>query len=121
LTQSIGIAGASGGLGRGLAFAYAAKGVTLGLFGRDMERLGSVAIAFRSTGAQVKAYHADVADAESMKRSLNDFDERAPIDPLIANAGISSGIDPDGVPESPEAALHVLKVNIIGTWNTIQL
>jgi short-subunit dehydrogenase len=120
LAGNIVITGASSGLGRALAFAYAANGVTLGLFGRDMERLNSVATACRSVGARVETYCVDVADAESMRRSLFDFDERAPVELLIANAGISSGIDPKGAQESPETALRVLRINIFGTLNTIQ-
>ena len=52
LVRSIVITGASAGLGAALARLYAAPGRTLGLLGRNQERLEAVADACRSRGAK---------------------------------------------------------------------
>ena len=84
------ITGASAGLGRALAHAYAAPGVVLGLIGRDAERLDAVAEACRAQGAQVDTGRIDVRDGAAMQVWLDQFDDRHPIELLIANAGAAS-------------------------------
>ncbi|NYH17072.1 SDR family NAD(P)-dependent oxidoreductase [Paraburkholderia bryophila] len=84
------ITGASAGLGRALAQAYAAPGVVLGLIGRDAERLDAVAETCRAQGAQVDTGLIDVRDGAAMQTWLDQFDDRHPIDLLIANAGAAS-------------------------------
>ncbi|PQV49085.1 SDR family oxidoreductase [Paraburkholderia sp. BL21I4N1] len=84
------ITGASAGLGRALAHAYAEPGVVLGLIGRDAERLDAVARTCRAQGAQVDAGRLDVRDGAAMQTWLDQFDDRHPIDLLIANAGAAS-------------------------------
>ncbi|WP_176057008.1 SDR family NAD(P)-dependent oxidoreductase [Paraburkholderia sp. BCC1876] len=84
------ITGASAGLGRALAHAYAAPGVVLGLIGRDADRLDAVAEICRAQGAQVDTGLIDVRDGAAMQTWLDQFDDRHPIDLLIANAGAAS-------------------------------
>ncbi|ASL48443.1 putative oxidoreductase [Burkholderia sp. AD24] len=84
------ITGASAGLGRALAHAYAAPGVVLGLIGRDAGRLDAVAEACRAQGAQVDTGRIDVRDGAAMQAWLDQFDDRHPIELLIANAGAAS-------------------------------
>lgn len=84
------ITGASAGLGRALAHAYAAPGAVLGLIGRDAERLDAVAQTCRAQGAQVDTGLIDVRDGAAMQTWLDQFDDRHPIDLLIANAGAAS-------------------------------
>jgi hypothetical protein len=57
------ITGASSGLGRALAEACAAPGVTLHLSGRDAARLDAAVAACRAKGAEVRAAVVDVTDA----------------------------------------------------------
>ncbi|MGE8489683.1 MAG: SDR family NAD(P)-dependent oxidoreductase, partial [Paraburkholderia nemoris] len=60
------ITGASAGLGRALAQAYAAPGVVLGLIGRDEKRLEESASACRANGAKVETGLIDVRAAAAM-------------------------------------------------------
>ena len=60
------VTGASSGLGRALAEACAAPGVTLHLSGRDAVRLQAVVAACRARGAEVDAAVLDVTDAAAM-------------------------------------------------------
>lgn len=111
------ITGASGGLGRALAEAYAAPGVTLGLLGRDEARLKEAASACERKGASALAGVVDVCDRAGMNSWLAAFDAPHPIDLLIANAGISAGAGEAG--ESEEQMRRVIDVNLGGVLNSV--
>jgi short-subunit dehydrogenase len=111
------ITGASSGIGAALANAYARPGTTLGLMGRHIERLKSVADNCTDKGAVVQAGVADVRDADAMNEWLTRFDSAHSIDLLIANAGVSAGLGKEG--ETPEQLRTVLEVNFDGVLNTV--
>lgn len=115
--RSILITGASSGIGRALAFAYAAPGVTLALGGRDAQRIDSVVAACRAKGAVASAFLADVVDKESMRRHVGAADRAATLDLVIANAGISEISGPGG--ETEEQARRIFAVNVDGVMNTV--
>ena len=83
------ISGASSGLGRALAINYARPGLTLGLLGRDSGRLTETATEVMARGGAVRLGVFDVRDRVAMREFLLDFDARAPIDALIASAGVT--------------------------------
>ena len=64
--RAILITGASSGIGRALALAYAAPGLHLTLLGRNEQRLADVAAAAEANGATVTAIPVDVRDREAM-------------------------------------------------------
>jgi short-subunit dehydrogenase len=111
------ITGASSGLGAALARTYARKGVRLGLIARRENLLKDLAHSLALTGASVWVAAGDVRDRESITRILTEADDRAPIDLLIANAGISGGTF--GAGESAEQARAIFDVNLIGAMNTV--
>jgi short-subunit dehydrogenase len=117
--SSIIITGASSGLGEALALEYAAPGATLGLIGRDRDRLGAAAEGARKRGAAVKTAQLDVRDVEGMNNFLLAFDRETPVDCVIANAGVSSVTRADGEPEDLLAAKALFDINIGGVMNTI--
>ncbi|HLO76421.1 MAG TPA: SDR family NAD(P)-dependent oxidoreductase, partial [Magnetospirillum sp.] len=94
--QSVAISGASGGIGAALAEACAAPGVTLSLAGRDGERLAGVAERCRARGADVHTDSFDITDPTAAKAWIDAADARRPLDLVIANAGVSSSLGPDG-------------------------
>ncbi len=112
------ITGASSGIGRALAEAYAAPSVSLGLIGRDATRLAEVADVCRARGATVDTVSLDVRDRTQVAGWLTAFDTAAPIDLLIANAGISAGTG-GMLGESPEQAQKIFAVNMDGVLNTL--
>ncbi len=89
--RSLVITGASSGIGAALALGYAEPGVCLALTGRDAARLAAVAERCRAAGAAVTADVVDATDRDGMAAWLRAVDDRAPVDLLIANAGISAG------------------------------
>jgi NAD(P)-dependent dehydrogenase (short-subunit alcohol dehydrogenase family) len=67
------ITGASRGIGRSIAFALAAEGVNLGLFGRDMARINAAATDLRGKYPQLRiaAVELDVSDAAGIKPAVD--------------------------------------------------
>lgn len=112
--QVIVITGATGGIGQALAADYAAPGVRLGLTGRNVAALKMVAADCEQKGASVEIGAFDVTDAKASADWLRAFDEKHPIDLLIANAGVTSGRRPDGSPETWKDIQHVIDVNLLG-------
>jgi NAD(P)-dependent dehydrogenase (short-subunit alcohol dehydrogenase family) len=110
---SVLLTGASSGLGRALALACAAPGVTLHLGGRDAGRLARVAEECGARGASVHAHVADVRDAAAMAAWIGGAGR---LDLVVANAGIGGGSD-DGAPESPDQVRAIFATNLEGALN----
>lgn len=115
--HSILITGATSGLGRALALAYAQSGVTLHLLGRNAERMRDVGLLCEEKGAQVHVALIDVRDKERVARWVRAQDALQPIDLVVANAGISAGTGDEG--ESEAQAEMIFSVNVQGVLNTI--
>ena len=107
------ITGASSGLGRALAEACAAPGVTLHLSGRDAARLADAAAACRARGATVTEAVLDVTDAPAMAAWIN---RAGRLDLVIANAGVSGGTGE--ATEPPAQAARIFATNVTGVLNT---
>ncbi len=111
------ITGASSGIGRALALAYAGRGATLGLIARREELLTQLAA---SLPVRSHTYALDVRDARALATAAADFMARAGCpDIVIANAGVSAGTitscsDDNAVFE------EILAVNLSGVMLTFQ-
>ncbi|MCC8396970.1 SDR family NAD(P)-dependent oxidoreductase [Paraburkholderia sp. MMS20-SJTR3] len=113
------ITGASAGLGRSLALAYAGQGIVLGMIGRDTNRLEASAQACRARGAQVETAQIDVRDAAAIEDWLNGFDDRHPIDLLIANAGAASTLASPRDWEELERTAAIVDTNFYGAIHAV--
>jgi len=83
------ITGASSGIGRATAFAFAQAGIHLVLLGRNQARLDEVASQAGSYGVEVKTYALDLAQVEQVKARVSEIaGEAGPIDILVNNAGM---------------------------------
>lgn len=118
--RSVVITGASDGIGAALACKLAEPGRNLLLVARRADRLSEVATACSIGGATVSTAALDVTDRAAMAELLRSVDAKAPVDLVIANAGISSGLGPGRSPEPAEAARRVFAVHIDGMLNTIE-
>lgn len=116
MTKNIVITGASSGIGAALAREYAREGVHLGLLARNAERLAEVKADCEARGATVQTASIDVASREAMQGWLCTFDEKTPIDLLIANAGISGG---SGGGDGTEATYRIFATNVDGVLHTV--
>lgn len=118
--RSILITGASSGIGRALALEYAGAGVRLVLVGRDGARLDEIADACRSKGADVETGRVDVRDRAAMRDFVLAADARGPLDLLVANAGINTGLPAGALAEDPEAVRGIVAINLLGALNTVE-
>ena len=112
------ITGASSGIGKALALAYAKKGFTIGLTARREDILHEVAQECKNLGGTPFVYKLDVQDAEKCKSVAEKFIKDAGgIDIAIANAGI--GGDDGLYTGSSEQINSILNTNILGVTNTL--
>ena len=118
--HSVLITGASSGIGRALALAYAAPGVRLVLVGRDAGRLEATAASARARGASVEAGALDVRDRAAMTAWIVAADAARPFDLAIANAGITTGLGPDELAEDPDSVRAIIATNLLGVLNTAE-
>jgi short-subunit dehydrogenase len=87
------------------------------LTGRDGARLEAVAAACRARGAEVQAETIDVRDGTRLAAWITARDAAAPLDLVIANAGVSAGTG--GAGEDDEQIRRILAVNVDGVINTV--
>ncbi len=118
--KSILITGASSGIGRALALAYAEPGTSLSLTGRNRERLEGTALIARAQGADAATGLLDVRDQVAMAQWIKQEDTRRPFDLVIANAGITTGLTFTQLAEDPAALRAILGINLTGVFNTIE-
>jgi short-subunit dehydrogenase len=83
------ITGASSGIGKATALAFAKVGIHVALVSRSQDKLEAIAQAAREAGVEATAYPVDLANLEQVKAEISaiatDF---APIDILVNNAGM---------------------------------
>jgi short-subunit dehydrogenase len=120
ISPTVVITGASSGLGKALALHYARHGAVLGLLGRSIDRLDTVAEECRRLGASVTTTAIDVRARADMEAWLRNFDADTPIDILIANAGIMAGRSADAVIEQASASYTLMETNVLGVLNSVQ-
>jgi short-subunit dehydrogenase len=90
------ITGATGAIGGALALGYARPGVCLILQGRDRARLQALATACEQRGSSVSTAALDLRDTAALRAWVAATEARAPIDLVIASAGVCSHSDPSG-------------------------
>jgi len=111
------ITGASNGIGKALAIKYSRPGIKLFLTGRDQARLDHVAQLCQQKGAEISSFSCDVRDNQTLLNWIYKCDDKAPVDLVIANAGISAGTG--GGDEKIEQVTNIFSTNINGVLNTI--
>jgi NAD(P)-dependent dehydrogenase (short-subunit alcohol dehydrogenase family) len=116
------ITGASRGLGRALALAFAREGASLALCARGQESLEQVASEVASLGAPVLAVPADVRSTRDLDRLVAlTLDRYQRVDILVNNA---SELGPTPLPYladyPPPAFDDVLQVNLVAPFRLTQ-
>jgi len=113
------ITGASRGIGRAVAEAYAAEGANLVLNARDPKRLEQTAADIRATyGAEVSIFPCDIADRSSVHAMVQQSDAQKPIDILVNNAGIYKPLP--FVEYEFEDFQNIIDVNLYGVIHVTQ-
>lgn len=115
--KSVLITGASSGIGAALACGLAGPGVFIAITGRNAERLNEIEAAIKKVGANTMSRTIDVTDRTAMSEFIADIETLAPLDLVIANAGISSSAGAgDG---DDETTRDVFAINLAGVLNTV--
>jgi NAD(P)-dependent dehydrogenase (short-subunit alcohol dehydrogenase family) len=112
------ITGASRGLGRAIALAYAQEGASLAVCARDGAALAAVAAELRAAGARVVPIRADVSELHDVERLVSlTLQEYGRIDVLVNNASIFGPSPAPLLLDYPaEDFAEVLKVNTVGPF-----
>jgi NAD(P)-dependent dehydrogenase (short-subunit alcohol dehydrogenase family) len=113
------ITGSAGGIGLGIARAFAHAGMKIVLSDVDEITLGQSAAELKETGAEVIAVPLDVTDRDGWARAARDVPAAmGPVQLLVNNAGVSTnGMLFDEI--SPELWDRVLSINLTGVYNGV--
>lgn len=113
------ISGASRGIGRALAHQYAKPNIHLILIARDSKKLKEVSLECQDLGATTLYETIDLRETNKLVEFIKSVDSQTPIDLMIANAGISTTLKPNWLPETEEDRQASFEINFLGTLNTI--
>lgn len=114
------ITGASSGIGLALAARFLAAGYRLALVARRQQELEAWAQEHSGDQARCKVYGADVRDIASIHRAAQDcISTQGLPDVVIANAGISIGID-GAEYDDLDVLRDTLETNVLGLAATLQ-
>lgn len=118
-TQRVLITGASSGIGRATAIAFAKAGFDLVLVSRSTEKLEAVAKDVQAAGRTAQVYSLDLASVEQVKSRMTAIvEESGGIDILINNAGMgyTNTIDDTSLTDWQQ----VLDLNLTSVFQCIQ-
>jgi short-subunit dehydrogenase len=120
MTKLVLITGASSGIGQALAIKYAKMGWTLALVARRTDLIQNWLTAHAISIDSYKIYSADVANPDSIAAAAQDCIRCQGVpDVVIANAGISLGVD-SALPEDIHVMARILATNVVGVAATFQ-
>lgn len=117
--KTIIITGATRGIGKQLALAYASQNSNLVLIARNEQQLEEVAQQCAQLGAKTIWKAIDVKDADALKAFLLEVDDKMPVDLIIANAGVASTLQPNWQEENFQDSTETFAINLHGVINTI--
>ncbi|MEG4445486.1 SDR family oxidoreductase [Microcoleus sp. AT9_B5] len=112
------ITGASSGIGKATALAFAAEGINLALVSRESENLEAAAAAAREFGVKAEAYPLDLAKLEQVQSSISAIAAQlGAVDILVNSAGM--GYTGSLTETSLADWQSVLDLNLTSVWQCI--
>jgi NAD(P)-dependent dehydrogenase (short-subunit alcohol dehydrogenase family) len=110
------VTGASGGIGRAIALAFATQGSHVTVTGRTQATLETVAEEIRRTGVEAFSRICDVTQKAQVERLKQEISSRfGPVQVLVNNVGIAPAA---GFLEMQDSLWEeVMRVNLTGTYN----
>lgn len=124
--KNVFITGGSSGIGEYLAYRYLREGAeSIYITGRNQAKLDAVQTALNEMGKEFKTFkravsvRVDVIDKDAMRTTIESADDECGgLDVVIANAGLSASVLPDGLTRE-EMTRTVFDVNVTGVLNTV--
>ena len=110
------VTGASGGIGRAIAMAFAAQKSRVALTGRTQTTLDAVAEEIRHIGGEALPRICDITQKAQLERLKEEISSRlGPVQILVNNAGIAPAA---GFLEMQDSLWEeVMRINVTGTYN----
>lgn len=112
------ITGASSGIGKATALAFAQAGIHLALVSRNQAQLQQVAEQATTYGVKAHVYAADLANLNQVRQTIATIDHELPIDILVNNAGM--GYTKALADTSLQDWQQVLDLNLTGVFQCVQ-
>ena len=114
------ITGASKGIGRAIAEAYAKEGAIVFCVSRTNSDLENVVDLIKSKGGKAIAFKADVTQYDQMNQLFDHINQQyGKLDILVANAG--GNIEQSSIEEgSPEMWIKAIELNLFGVYFTVK-
>jgi short-subunit dehydrogenase len=118
MSKLVFITGASSGLGQAMAMQFIQRGYRLALLARRTETIENWLSTNGISADSYQIYKADVADSAALAAAAQDCLVRQGLpDVVIANAGISIGVD-SSRPEDIAVMARILSTNVVGVAAT---
>jgi short-subunit dehydrogenase len=118
MSQLVLITGASSGIGKALALHYAAQGFRLALVARQVDSMKVWLSPDKISANSYELYSTDVTNVDSMARLAEACMQRQGLpDVVIANAGISIGVD-SSLRSDLDVMAQVIATNLMGVAHT---
>lgn len=113
------VTGASSGIGKATALAFAKSGIEVALVSRSLDKLEAVAEAIATMGVVAKAYSLDLAVVERVKERIAEIvDDFGNVDILVNNAGMGYT---NSLAETPLTDWQqILDLNLTSVFQCIQ-
>ena len=108
----VAVTGASSGVGRAAAHAFAREGATVGLIARSQEALAAAAAEVQALGGRPAVLVCDVADADAVEAAAGELEQHGAIDVWVNNAMASVFAPTWEI--SPEEFRRVTEVTYLG-------
>ncbi len=110
------ITGATRGIGRACAIAFAREGYRTALFARDKTLLAQVAKDLKNMGAEILSIRGDVREPRDISHAIYEVQRHwSRIDVLVNNAGVGYGLTP--LMDFPDDQWHeTIDVNLTGMY-----
>ena len=115
------VTGGVSGLGEASAVALLARGLNVVAVDLNEERGAAMQ---KQYGGQLQFVKADVADGEQMLAAIAAAEQFGEFRALIHCAGVGGPVrlvEKDGSPGSLEKYTNIVRINLIGTFNTLRL
>jgi short-subunit dehydrogenase len=112
------ITGASRGIGKSTALAFAKAGIDLVLIGRSQQTLAETVAEVESLGGKAQSFAVDLAAVERVKAELAAIVDQVPIDILVNNAGMA--YTGDLLTTSLADWQQVMQLNLTSVFQCIQ-